>query len=146
MFNWVNEIQKLKKDLATSETDLNEKISNKTTLFTHHFVVGITHNELAVIPEGYHAELVFNVISNSGTPYAKLETLDGDGYIINAFGFLFDDTAAPTDKIFEGKLFYKALNGGSILLNVHDMTTGTVSCAVVSGMNNYELVDGVHRI
>ena len=142
--NWKSE------DLSILRKVENNKkiIKNKTTLYTHHFVVNITHDDLPSIGSSVYIELVFNVISNNATPYAKLEELDGDGYIINAFGLFRNvNTHEPTlSVIWECKLFYKDLNNGTLLLNYNDTSLQSVKCVVVGGFNNYQLEDGVQKI
>lgn len=146
MFNWVNEIQNIKKDLATSETVLNAKIANKTTAYIHHFDVNLSHENLSSIPEGSRVDLNFNVISNTETKYTKLSDIDGDGYIISAFGLMYQGDTPLTTYVFDAKLFYKALNGGTLLLNINDITNGTIACAVVTALNNYAITDSVNKV
>ena len=74
--------------------------------------------------------------------------MDGDGYIISAFGLLYNvDTGVPiTTQVVEGKLFHSELNNGTLLLEVNSIGSGAVGCAVASGLNNYEIEDSVSKV
>lgn len=137
-------IRQVKSDILDIETILEKK----SGVYVHHFDVNLNHDDVAAIPSGYRLDLNFNVISNNDEQYAKLSDMDGDGYIISAFGLLHDmATEIPsTAYVVEGKLFYSALNGGTLLLEFNNITAGTVGCAVATGLNNYELQDSVSKV
>ena len=89
----------------------------------------------------------FNVISSDGTTWQTLSELDGKGYIISAFGLLHQGTQIVSqDQVFEAKLFYSALNNGTLLLNVHNISNGSITATAVAGLNSYSLQDSVNKI
>ena len=91
--------------------------SSGTKLYRHHFDVVLTPTDFATIPVGYQVHINVNALSTSKTPWATLSELDGGGFIVSAFGTIPNDFS----YIFELKLFYSALNNGTLLLNIHDL-------------------------
>lgn len=145
LFSFLRNKEFTQRSSGSSSSAAVTSSSTATKLYTHHFDVNLTHDDLEAIPELYRVDLNFNVISSSQTPYTKLSDLDGDGYIISAFGLLHDGDTPITTQVFEAKLFYKSLQNGALLLHIHNLQNNEVSCVIVTGLNNFELHDSVTK-
>ena len=114
-----------------------------TKMYKHHFDLVVTSQDLALLPSGASFSINVNALSTSGTPWATLSELDGGGFIEMAFGNIPNNYS----YVFELKLFYSALN--TLLLNVHDLTDGSVKCAAITTVgggqtpNTFALEDSV---
>ena len=120
----------------------------KSKLYRHHFDVVLTHDDLASIPSGAQVSINVNALSNSATPWSTLSELDGDGFIIAAFGTI-SYPQVVTSYVFELKIFYSSLN--TLLINIHDLTDGSVKCAALTTVNGgspnaFTLQDSVSAI
>ena len=118
-------------------------------VYTHFFQIVLNHSDLPLIPEGAEVRINVNAISSSGTEWETLSELDGNGYIVSAFGTIVYPQVDPTN-VFELKLFYKSLN--TILLNVHSLADNSVkaialtTCGGGQSAKDFPLIDNVTEI
>lgn len=135
--------------MIIGKTRTNQPVENTKGLkevtscvYSHHFNININAEVVGgtgtiVIP--------VNAISNNPTPYETLNDLDGDGYIVSAFGMI--ELPTPlTAFVFELKLFYKALSNGTCLIEAYDLTSNNVRCYTITNMGSYALEDSVAKI
>lgn len=108
----------------TSDVEANKG----TKLYKHHFDVVLTNADLPSIPQGTNVSINVNALSTSGTSWQTLSELDGGGFIVSAFGTIPNNFS----YIFELKLFYASLGNGTLLLNIHDLTTNTVKAVAIT--------------
>lgn len=109
-----------------------ENFSGGGKLYRHHFDIVLKHVDLASIPDGAEVRINVNALSNSATPWATLSELDGGGFIVAAFGTI-TSPVVVTSYVFELKIFYSSLN--TLLIDIHDLTDGTVKCAALTTVN-----------
>ena len=130
-------------DKSDSSSITVSRASNKTytQVYTHHFDVSLS-TDITGFPSG--VSINFNVISNNPTPYQTLSDMDGDGYIISAFCPL--EYNGNIIAVVEGKLFYSALNNGSLLVQLNRLGDNTVENYVFSNLNDFVVLDSVTAI
>lgn len=103
-------------------------LNDCTKLYRHHFDVVLTNADLSLIPEDTQVHINVNALSTSGTAWQILSELDGGGFIVSAFGNIPNNF----NYIFELKLFYASLGNGTLLLNIHNLTTNTVKAVAIT--------------
>lgn len=129
--------------------------STATKLYTHHFDV------LCEGLFGYDSldsELVvvfnFNCISDNATPYETLGDLEGDGYIVSAFGivtqvishFSYTTGNMVYEEMTVGYAEARIVYDGAILCNVYTGDSPEVLSYVFYDMGDYEVRDSVTKI
>lgn len=124
-----------KQNSAGSATNNSAKTYSK--VYTHHFDVNIDISSVVGVADTY-IPINFNVISSTATPYSKLSDMDGDGYIISAFG-VYEYGGQPV-AVFDARL----VNDGNILIYVTSTSDGSVQTLIVPNMGNYDIhPDGI---
>jgi len=132
---YVNEIHYAKNEdnkwefdeIITTEIDEG----GKTTLYSHHFDL-IFEND----PNFGTFGVEVNAISSNPTPYEKLSDLEGDGYIMSAFG------SVGTSVFVDLRLVHE----GTCYMYMTQISDGTMSAYYVANMGDFELEDSVQKI
>lgn len=126
---------------AAFKAKKNESAVQKTTqLYIHHFDVVLTLEQafgdsatsVATMGGDNWVNINFNVISKNGKAYQKLSDMDGDGYIISAFGAYL--VSGQPIAVFDARL----VNEGRILIYVTTQD-GSVQTLIVSEMGDHDI-------
>ena len=102
-------------------------------VYKHHFDLVLTSAQTGLPND---TTLRFNCVSTTKTPYAKFGDLDGDGFIMSAFG-----EQAQT-VIFDARLLYQ----GNLLVYVSNLTDNSVKAYIIPNMADVVIFDSVTRI
>lgn len=84
-----------------------------TKLYRHHFDIVLNETDFPLIPSGTIVSINVNAISTNPNKWTKFGELDGDGFIVSAFG-------GDATNIFELKLLYKALE--KVFIEIHQIS------------------------
>lgn len=139
------------KEESTQRSSGGSSSSTVTKIYSHHFDV-VFEDTI-----GYNGSVTsvvwtfnFNCMSDSSRPYETLGDLEGDGYIVSAFGqcaILYNGTYTPASVYGEVRI----VNDGTIFYYYMDLT-GTIwsdygiHYRVVENMGDYEVQDSVTKI
>lgn len=125
------EFNRVAADNSQLQKFVDKAIDSMTTLYSHHFALVVENDPYL----GINYSIAFNVISNNPTPYEKLSDLEGDGYIMSAFGM------TETD-VFEARLVYQ----GDVFMYRCSLNDGTMMGHILPGYGDFPLQDSVTKI
>ena len=146
----------------TEEVELpsSHAAQNYTKVYTHHFDVvlashlerrpGVYTNQTflpdevitaaSALDQPTYVNINFNVISSNATPYSKLSDMEGDGYIISAFGAY--ELNGDIIAVYDARLVYD----GNIMLYISGLGDGSVHLGIVDSMGDFVVEDSVTPI
>ena len=116
--------------MTTIPLDYSHKNAG-TTLYSHHFALIFVDDPIY----GTFGVDV-NAISNNPKPYEKLSDLEGDGYIMSAFG-------SVGDSVF---VDLRLINEGTCYMYMTQISDGSMSGYYVENMGDFEVEDSVQQI